>query len=196
MMKNLSFLLLLLMSSHFSFGQELSFLTDGNLIQKGDLKKKSGWIKLELDVDFNEVSDQSGVAHEMFEFCNRKGQYNSTYSKSLGFPPPNSKVSYEPFASDNDSKLLNGRVKFYHKDGLLSLCFVFNSGFLVKVSEFSWKGKYEGKAKTVVEYIPSLKSVELYANYYDEDGLITGDSHEQNDGERYITLPGNKIIVQ
>jgi hypothetical protein len=168
------------------FAQDLPTLTKSDLLTTSDLKNKSGWISLKLDLKFQEVTT-SDYKYEYYEFVNKKGQYNSSYATNTPFPKNAASVIYKPNTAG--AKLLDGVVSFYNNKNEVYLQYLFKSGFIIKSYEF-----FGGQLKTVVEYLPKLTTVEMYANYYGKDGKIEDDSHEFNDGSKYTTLDGNKNI--
>lgn len=188
--KILASLLFLLATSQL-FAQDVPDLKDSELLQKSDLKKKPGWIKIELDSAFHETDTDISASYEYYEFVNKKGQYNSTYTTQLPFVKSTSKITYTRVTNEK-TKLLSGFVNFYDKQNNIFMRYVFKDGFYVKVCDWKKQGK---QVNTLIEYIPKKNSVELYANYFDASGNITSSSHEENDGYTYKTIPDQKIIT-
>jgi hypothetical protein len=170
------------------FAQEVPTLKEKDLLEKSDLKKRTGWLKVSLDSNFRETS---GTArYEYFEFVNKKGQYNSTYTHALPLSNRNNKIIYTEEHAENKSILLNGRVSFYNKENKLILQYIFRNGFYVKACDWN----KAGGVNTLIEYLPKKNSVELFANYFNAEGKMNFMSHEENDGYSYKTLPEQKTI--
>jgi len=178
--------LVFLLISFQLLAQEVPILTSKDLLQKSDLKKKSGWMRISLSSDFQSTEEGNNIKYEYYEFVNEKGQYNSTYTAGLPFPKNAANITYS-----GKDLLLNGMVNFYDKDKNLTLQYLFKNGFYVKACEW----KKPGSAPSIlVEYIPKKNSVELFANYFGSNGNIESYSHEENDGSSYKTLPNQKDI--
>ena len=182
---SITFLILMFMVTSI-LAQDLPALSKNNLLTSSDLKNKSGWISLKLDSKFQETTS-TDYKYEYYEFVNKKGQYNSSYATNTPFPKNAASVNYKPTITG--AKLLDGVVSFYNNKNEIFLQYLFKSGFIIKSYEF-----FGSQLKTVVEYLPKINSVEMYANYFDKNGKIEDDSHEINDGNKYTTLDGNKDI--
>ncbi len=187
-MKTLILIATVLIVASKLFAQDIPTLGEEDLLKKSDLKKKTGWLKVSLDSNFRETS---GTArYEYYEFVNKKGQYNSTYTHALPFSAHNYTVAYTEENAAIKSILLNGRLSFYNKEHKLILQYIFKNGFYVKACDWN----KAGRVNTLIEYIPKKNSVELFANYFNADGKMNFMSHEENDGYSYKTLPEQKTI--
>jgi hypothetical protein len=179
---------LFLIGTTFSLpAQDVPTLTDNDLLHQEDLKKKSGWMKIELDSNFQAIKNNSAVKYAFYEFVNDKGQYNSTYRDKLPFPK-NMKITFLKNASE-ETGLLNGTVNFYDKANNIVLQYIFKNGFYIKAADYK-----NGGLNTIIEYIPKKNSVELFANYFNAAGKVSSTSHEENNGHAYISLPEQKLI--
>src|SRR6186997_954957 len=74
--------------------QDVPVLTSTDLLQKSDIKKKSGWMRISLNSKFQLTDDKNTIKYEYYEFINEKGQYNSSYTSSLPFPKNATKITY------------------------------------------------------------------------------------------------------
>ena len=182
-------LFLVVFSARLLPAQELPDLKSSDLLARDSMKKKSGWLKVGLDSNFQATWDSATTRYVYYEFVNKKGQYNSTYSKRTPFPNA-PKIEYSGGKSDS-VVLLDGVVSAYDEVGNPFMQYLFNKGFYVKACDYA----ESGKLATLIEYIPKLTSVELYANYFDDAGNIKSDSHEENDGMTYRKLEGRRDIT-
>jgi len=180
--KQILIIFLLLSYSKLS-AQEIPNLSNNDFIKAEEIGKKAGWMKISLDSNFQMASNPDAISYEYYEFINLKGNYNSTYTFKLPFPKNVGRIEY------GGDKLLSGKVSFFDKKDNLILQYVFKEGFYLKTTD--WKNSLPN---TLIEYIPTRNSVELYANYFDTTGKIKSFSHEVNDGASFKTISTQKII--
>lgn len=171
-----------------SYGQTTIVTNEYNLINKEDVRKKSGWIKLKLDENFNEVLDDSQATYEYFDFVNIQGYFTATYSSKTLFHNKKFRKVYNKNDSDYASKLLNGTVDFYDRKNCRVFKYLFKNGFCVKMYDFKWpllQQKYNGKLRGVIEYQSQKNALECWGNYYDTKGVLKWDIHERYDGSKF-----------
>ena len=187
-----AFLLLIFMSQLLKFvsAQSIPTLSADDFIKKQDIKKKVGWIKIELDSNFRETKNPGLIKHIYYDFVDIKGNLVSTYRGKIAFPKNVKLASYEPTNDKEENAVINGTLKLLLKNGG-RIEYKISEGFILKVCEY----RKNNTKKIIIEYIPGKDNVELYANMYSKDGSkIEYDSHEKYDGFAYTTLGGAKDI--
>jgi len=175
--------------------QNTPSISENNLLQKEDIKKKAGWIKIRLDSNFREVANDERTKYEYYDFCNSSGKCYLSFFGDLAYPKSikKSKIIYTQGDSLDKSKLLNGTVDFYDKKNHRAEKYIFKNGFYIKLYNFYWMGmfkkKYNGKLNWVVEFAPKSNTVECWGNFFNEKGDIYADIRELIDGYSYKKLP-------
>jgi hypothetical protein len=184
-------LLIFIAFSFNSFAQPSLVLNDNDLINKEDLKKHAGWLKLKVDSGFKDVSESAKSTYEYYVFADKKGFWQ------FQFPDKDFTVAYKKLRPDDPSKLLNGTVEFYNKKKCLIYRYVFREGFYINIYDYT-KGALSNcndKLISLFEYIPGKNCFECTTNGYNKKGEYTMSMHciEEGNGIKVLDV-GKKIV--
>ncbi len=190
-MKAISQIILIILFSVKLFAQETPLLMEGELINKEDLKKKAGWLKLRVDSNFKVIAKDAPSVYECYVFADCKGFWQ------FPFPEKNFTVTYKNAIPSGESKLLNGMVDFYDTKHRRMFKYIFKDGFYVRIQDYTWQGlnkKHTGKViVSIFEYLPKRNSFEVNCNAYNTKGVYTSSIHCENDGYAIVVLPEKEI---
>lgn len=190
-MKAISQIILIILFSVKLFAQETPLLMEGELINKEDLKKKAGWLKLRVDSNFKVIAKDAPSVYECYVFADCKGFWQ------FPFPEKNFTVTYKNAIPSGESKLLNGMVDFYDTKHRRMFKYIFKDGFYLRIQDYTRLGlrkKYTGQLVSIFEYIPKKNSFEANVNTYNIKGEYTGYYHGEYDGYTHTPLPFIKKI--
>jgi hypothetical protein len=166
------------------FSQDLPSLQDEDLLQPGEIGKKTGWVKVRFDASFHPIALPGQEKYAYYRFSSKWGY------KSLLETPDKFRIVYRPELLPA-STLLNGVVDLYDAQGHLAARAVFRNGFLVKEWDFYSLGgarKFPGRLNYVAEFHPEKNKMDWRLNAYNKKGVYTQFAHQ------VITQNGMEVL--
>lgn len=193
-MKTTTLFILIALSSKL-FGQNTPVLSESELLKKEEIKKKVGWIKINIDSNFRETNNTEQVKYEFYTFCKVSGWFNYMFYEDIS--SKNYKIIYTKTNPLDKSTLLNGTLEFFDKKKHLVHKYILKDGFCIKAYYYKWDKK-NGKEvlSQIFENIPTKTSIEQYANGYNMKGELITNAHAIFDGYKWNYLPDQKKITQ